>query len=277
MAKGISRSFGPGGAADGAENKLAQSLCKILPEHQVELCHAFATVSEQRLLWPSAFVILFDSPEVNDKMLSRAPQPRDGMNSGRTANRGGIVRRGLLPVAAALVMSGLSCISGREDINFGIVAPGVLMRSAQPEPNDLAEMQRTHGLKTIVNLRSQSTVAKELECKDEKAFAEAHGVKFVNLPVGTPLSREHIREFLRIMDDSANHPVLVHCSQGQIRAGMMCAVYGMERLGWTNERALAEQIPFKFEQSKHNKDAARQFILGYRRESPPPPKPVAKP
>jgi len=123
-------------------------------------------------------------------------------------------------------------------------------------------------LKTIVNLRTPPRIAGDPDCQAEKAFAKERGIAFVNIPVSTPPSPEHIKEFLKIMDDSANHPVLIHCAAGQIRAGMMCAAYGIERLGWSNEKALAEQMPFKFERSRDNKEEAREFILRYRPTNP---------
>jgi len=189
------------------------------------------------------------------------------MSGGRTATRNTIARVGLPLVVPATMVVALSCIGGARDLNFGIVVPGVLMRSAQPSPDDLARIQAEHGLKTIVNLRTPARIEDDYDCRAEKAFAEAHGITFVNIPVGTPPSREHITEFLAVMNDPANHPVLVHCAQGQIRASTMCASYGMERLGWSNEQALAEQIPYKFEQSKRNRDAVRHFILAYRPET----------
>ncbi|NOZ22552.1 MAG: dual specificity protein phosphatase family protein [Planctomycetes bacterium] len=199
------------------------------------------------------------------------------MSGNRTATRNAIARVGLPLVIPATMVLALSCICSGRDLNFGVVAPGVLMRSAQPRAADLARIQAEHGLKTIVNLRSPVRIKEDYDCQAEKAFAEEHGITFVNLPISTPPSPEHIKAFLKIMGDPANHPVLVHCAEGQIRASMMCAVYGMERLGWSNERALAEQIPFKLEQSTKHRNAVRHFILAYRGGSIPSAQVAAEP
>ena len=40
-------------------------------------------------------------------------------------------------------------------------------------------------------------------------------------------------EFLAVMDNRANYPVLVHCFAGIHRTGTMCAVFRMEYHGWS--------------------------------------------
>ncbi len=49
-----------------------------------------------------------------------------------------------------------------------------------------------------------------------------------------------IDEFLKVMDDEASYPVLIHCKAGLHRTGIMAAIYRMEYDGWTREEALHE-------------------------------------
>jgi tyrosine-protein phosphatase SIW14 len=51
---------------------------------------------------------------------------------------------------------------------------------------------------------------------------------------------EGVRKFLALLDDPANHPVLVHCFAGVHRTGAYCAIYRMEYDRWSNARAIAE-------------------------------------
>lgn len=107
-----------------------------------------------------------------------------------------------------------------------------LYRSAQPTAEGMRLFQARHGIKCVVNLRSFHS--------DEKALRDL------------PLKRERIRvkawhpekheviEFLRLVRDPANHPVLVHCQHGADRTGAMCAVYRIVVQGWTREAALKE-------------------------------------
>lgn len=210
--------------------------------------------------------------------MTRSPNfPRGEVDGGGKIHRNRIAGVSLSLAVWVVMVSALHCTHGGGDFNFGVVAPAVLMRSGQPRPEDLERIVEEHGLKTIMNLRTSVRIAKDADCQAEKVFAETHGIAFVNLPVSTPPTREQIGRFLSIMDDPATHPVLIHCAAGQIRAGMMCAVYGIERLGWSNERALAEQIPYKFEHSRAHKEAARLFILGYRPETTPQAKVLVEP
>jgi tyrosine-protein phosphatase SIW14 len=49
-----------------------------------------------------------------------------------------------------------------------------------------------------------------------------------------------VDEFLKIMRDPANHPVLIHCFAGIHRTGAYCAIFRMEFENWSNDRAIAE-------------------------------------
>lgn len=49
-----------------------------------------------------------------------------------------------------------------------------------------------------------------------------------------------IDEFLKIMDDESNYPVLIHCKAGLHRTGIMAAIYRMEYDGWSREEAMHE-------------------------------------
>ena len=112
--------------------------------------------------------------------------------------------------------------------HFGVVADGRLYRCGQPRPEQLAELIKEHGLRTVVSLRG----AREDEDpdaweQDERTVCESHGVKFVTIPFNhknppTPRQAEH---FLDICRTAAQQPVLVHCRLGQQRTLLFCALY----------------------------------------------------
>src|SRR5260370_35567072 len=57
---------------------------------------------------------------------------------------------------AALVMLVAECLRIFVGINFHAVVPGQCYRSAQPTPAFLDHIQRTHGFRSIVNLRDET-------------------------------------------------------------------------------------------------------------------------
>jgi protein tyrosine/serine phosphatase len=46
--------------------------------------------------------------------------------------------------------------------------------------------------------------------------------------------------FLKIVADTNNLPVFVHCQRGADRTGMICAMYRVAVCGWTKEAAIQE-------------------------------------
>jgi protein tyrosine/serine phosphatase len=88
------------------------------------------------------------------------------------------------------------------------------------------------GIKTVVNLRSIHSDTNEIE--------------------NTGLYYEHIRtlswntqdedvlRFLKIVTDSNNTPVFVHCQFGSDRTGTMCAIYRIVIQGWNKDEAIDE-------------------------------------
>jgi len=53
---------------------------------------------------------------------------------------------------------------------------------------------------------------------------------------------KRIREALAIMVNPINHPVLIHCSFGRDRTGLVAALYRVLFQGWTPEKARAEWL-----------------------------------
>ena len=109
---------------------------------------------------------------------------------------------------------------------------GVIYRSGQLDPEQLTQAVKQYGIRTVVNLHLPG---KKVE--DERALAKRLGVDFVNLPMpGDGFGEEpQFREFLKIVDDPARRPVVVHCARGTCRTGSCVAMYRFERDGWTIE------------------------------------------
>ncbi len=104
-------------------------------------------------------------------------------------------------------------------------------RGAQPSAKGMAGLKAL-GVKSVVNLRTFHS--------DEAKLA------------GTGLKRERIKmepwhandedvvRFMKIVADTNNLPVFVHCQRGADRTGTMCAIYRIAFCGWTKAAALDE-------------------------------------
>ncbi len=74
-----------------------------------------------------------------------------------------------------------------------------------------------------------------------------------------------IDEFLKVMDDEASYPVLIHCKAGLHRTGVMAAVYRMEYNGWTRQEALHELRAHGFGHflANSSNDYILQYVMPY--------------
>ena len=121
--------------------------------------------------------------------------------------------------------------------HFDVVTPGVLYRSGQLNPEQLAEAIRTYGLRTIVSFHLPGP-----DVEAERRLVERLGAEFLHLPMpGDGFGREEqFRNVLKILDDPARRPMLVHCARGTCRTSAIVALYRFERDGWTLEDVSAE-------------------------------------
>ncbi|MHC4779239.1 MAG: fused DSP-PTPase phosphatase/NAD kinase-like protein [Planctomycetota bacterium] len=136
--------------------------------------------------------------------------------------------------------------SPRHDIegvpNFSRVSPA-LFRSGQPTTEGFRWLKKS-GVKTVVNLRGFHSDRDELE----GVGLHYHHIRFHTFHP----ENEDVLTFLRIVTDSRNHPILVHCKHGADRTGMMVTVYRVFVQGWALEEALVELPRFGFHSVWYN-------------------------
>lgn len=144
----------------------------------------------------------------------------------------------IVSVATALVW--LSNESRRNRLvwdHWDVVKPGVLYRSGQLNPDQLASAVKRYGLKTIVNFQVASPAVER-----ERTLAQKLGIDFLHLPMpGDGFGRpEQFRAVLAACTDPGRRPVLVHCARGTCRTGAAVALYRFERDGWAIQDVAAE-------------------------------------
>lgn len=121
--------------------------------------------------------------------------------------------------------------------HFDVVKHGILYRSGQLNPNQLAEAIQRYEIKTLVNFQLPGEGVER-----ERAIARSLGIDFLSLPMpGDGFGQEaQFREALKAVDDPDRRPVLVHCARGTCRTGAAVALYRFERDGWTIDDVSAE-------------------------------------
>jgi uncharacterized protein (TIGR01244 family) len=94
------------------------------------------------------------------------------------------------------------------------------------------------GYKAVLNLREASEA--DVRIDESRAAAEAAGLKYIHLPFkGSAPDSKVADEFLKVVADTANQPLFIHCGSAN-RVGAMWLIKRMVVDKWTEERALAE-------------------------------------
>ena len=132
--------------------------------------------------------------------------------------------------------------------NLRVVEEGVLYRSGQLSPEGLEQVVRERGIKTVISLRAARDDGEPHPDAWEEEFCAARGMNHKRIVPRvwgpdkrgyTPAS-ENVRQFLEVMDNKENHPVLIHCFAGIHRTGTLCSIFRIEYHRWPADRAIKE-------------------------------------
>lgn len=127
-----------------------------------------------------------------------------------------------------------TCVPGVE--NFAKLTDA-LWRGAQPTAEGFKELEAM-GVKTIVSFRHDY---------DDLALMKGTKLQYLRIPSRAwHPTRAHLATFLKVMEDSANWPVYIHCAQGRDRTGYNAAAYRMVVQSWQAEMAIREMQVFHF-------------------------------
>jgi protein tyrosine/serine phosphatase len=161
-----------------------------------------------------------------------------------------------------------------------VVAPGRLYRSGQMTAEGFTEAVARLHVRTVVNVQDDVPDPDiDLHYWTTRTVPESElcrrlGVRYVNIkpdllsrssvPPGHPAA---VDEWLGLLDDEANYPVLIHCRAGLHRTGVLVAVYRMEYEGWSPAEAFRELKANGFGPwaCSSSNEYVRQYVLAYRR------------
>ena len=131
--------------------------------------------------------------------------------------------------------------------NFKVISEGKVYKSGVIPPDKLADFVKEHKIKSIIDLRFPGTgddvnnpeIPKELIAEKEAA-AKIEGLNYFNIGSDQVPKPENLEAFFKVMDNSSNYPVLIHCFHGVGRAEMYSALYRIEYENWDRDEARAE-------------------------------------
>jgi protein tyrosine/serine phosphatase len=127
--------------------------------------------------------------------------------------------------------------------DFNIVKPGVLYTSGQPRGMDYTRLLYRYHIATIVNVRTPSEHRDRNWHNEEVVWVRNNGINYVELPFKngnySPDTRTQ-EQFLVLMGDKTNLPVLLHGSSDDERVAMLAAVWLRKDEGYNLEKTLAE-------------------------------------
>lgn len=151
------------------------------------------------------------------------------------------------------------------DYRFTIVSDHKVYRSGEMPPEKLKSKVTQYGIKTVIDLRNQGDDQNDKIEKEHSAMEEIH-VNHINLASKQVPDDENLNEFLKIMEENKNFPVLIHCNHGVGRAVLYSSIYLIEFEGWSNENARKASRLITTWKSSFSEEAEKgRYLMNYKR------------
>lgn len=146
--------------------------------------------------------------------------------------------------------------------NFYEVDPGKFYRSAQLTKGELEDTIAKYGIKTVISLRGNPPGFFGEEPEAETLLREK--VEFHPLPLSMDYfpSKKELNEILELMH-KAPKPILLHCRSGSDRTGMVSALYALEEMKQSKDKAM-EQLSIKYWHVRRFHPAMAEFVNIYK-------------
>jgi tyrosine-protein phosphatase SIW14 len=171
-------------------------------------------------------------------------------------------RRGLLRWGLGLTIFGMITVvpfvyfraSYAHGKRLRVVTPEKFYRCGQLTSSGFREAIAQYGIKTVINLQDENPdpVLPDGYFHSKPEVPESElcrqlGARYIllnfDLPTRDKAPLEHpkvIDEYLKILDDPASYPILLHCKAGLHRTGLLTAIYRMEYERWPVGEAMRE-------------------------------------
>ncbi|MBI3929309.1 MAG: tyrosine-protein phosphatase [Armatimonadetes bacterium] len=143
--------------------------------------------------------------------------------------------------------------------NFDRVADGVF-RSGQPD-GDGTQWLMAHGFRSAIDLRGRDADSQE----NQWVLPEWGSIRRYRIPAEDfePPTLEQMAEFIRLVEDPANRPLVYHCKAGIGRTGVMTACWRVTQ-GFTADEAIAMEQIHSYNGTLTQEDFVRRFEAAWK-------------
>jgi protein tyrosine phosphatase (PTP) superfamily phosphohydrolase (DUF442 family) len=150
----------------------------------------------------------------------------------------------------------------KSDVPRVLCLDGNFTTGGQPSDEAFAKIAAS-GFHSVLSLRAPD---EGIDLKKERVLVEKTGLRYFNIPVVSSAPQAaQADEFIRLVKEKSNHPMLINCATAN-RVGAFMMIYRVLEQGWSEEKALDEAIKIglrseglkKFAQNYIARNKARQ-------------------
>lgn len=126
----------------------------------------------------------------------------------------------------------------KSDVPRVLCLDGSFATGGQPTEQAYAKAA-AGGFHSVLSLR---TANEGVDLARERSLVEKSKMRYFNIPVISSAPRsEQADEFIRLVKDQSNHPMLINCASAN-RVGAFMMIYRVLDQGWAEDKALEEAI-----------------------------------
>ena len=147
----------------------------------------------------------------------------------------------------------------KSDVPRVLCLDGSFTTGGQPTEQAYAKAA-AGGFHSVLSLR---TANEGVDLTRERSLVEKNKLRYFNIPVVTSTPRpEHADEFLRLVKEKSNHPMLINCASAN-RVGAFMMIFRALEQGWAEDKALEEAIKIGL-RGDELKKFARDYIAQHK-------------
>ena len=147
----------------------------------------------------------------------------------------------------------------KSDVPRVLCLDGSFTTGGQPTDQAYAKAAAS-GFHSVLSLR---TANEGVDLARERSLVAKNKMRYFNIPVVSSAPRsEQADEFIRLVKEKSNHPMLINCASAN-RVGAFMMIYRVLGQGWAEDKALDEAIKIGL-RGNELKKFARDYIAQHK-------------